>query len=213
MDADLDVVASGGAAFKAVRGEYGSGKTFAARWLAERAKARGMATTEVQISESETPLHRLETVYRRICDRLQTAEHPPSALRPVLDAWLYELEVETGNAATALESRLAQVATTAPPFAAALRSYHSAMVRGDLPTAEGLAAWLGGQPHVAASVRREAGVRGDLDHFGAFGFLQGLLSVLRDAGHRGCWWCWTRWRPCSGSDPTCGRRRSTRCDS
>src|SRR3954451_3343099 len=30
-----------------------------------------------------------------------------------------------------------------------------------------------------------AGVRGDLDHFGAFGFLQGLLTVLRDSGHPG----------------------------
>ena len=185
LDADLDLVATGGAAFKAVRGEYGSGKTFAARWLAERAKARGMATAEVQISESETPLHRLETVYRRICDRLQTAEHPPSALRPVLDAWLYELQVETGDVGAALEGRLAQVATTTPAFAAALRGYHSAMVAGDTATAEGLAAWLGGQPHVSSAVRREAGVKGELDHFGAFGFLQGLLTVLRDAGHPG----------------------------
>ncbi|HEY9440401.1 MAG TPA: BREX system ATP-binding protein BrxD, partial [Streptomyces sp.] len=46
-------------------------------------------------------------------------------------------------------------------------------------------AWLGGQPHVAAAARRSAGVRGDLDHFGALGFLQGLLTVLRDSGHRG----------------------------
>jgi hypothetical protein len=28
-------------------------------------------------------------------------------------------------------------------------------------------------------------VRGDLDHFGALGFLQGLLTVLRDSGHPG----------------------------
>ena len=59
----------GGAVFKAVRGEYGSGKTFFARWLAERAKRRGFAAAEVQISETETPLHRLETVYRRVCER------------------------------------------------------------------------------------------------------------------------------------------------
>ena len=38
IDDDLAAVARGGAAFKAVRGEYGSGKTFFARWLAERAK-------------------------------------------------------------------------------------------------------------------------------------------------------------------------------
>ncbi len=38
---------------------------------------------------------------------------------------------------------------------------------------------------MAASARRAAGVRGDLDHFAALGFLQGLLTVLRDCGHPG----------------------------
>ena len=44
---------------------------------------------------------------------------------------------------------------------------------------------MGGQPQVAASAKRAAGIRGDLDHFGAMAFLQGLLTVLRDAGHPG----------------------------
>ena len=74
---------------------------------------------------------------------------------------------------------------TTPAFAAALRGYRHAQLAGDEATAEGLVAWLGGQPHVAAAIRRSAGVRGDLDHFGAFGFLQGLLTVLRDSGHPG----------------------------
>jgi hypothetical protein len=38
IDADLAAVAGGRAVFKAVRGEYGSGKTFIARWLQERAR-------------------------------------------------------------------------------------------------------------------------------------------------------------------------------
>src|SRR5215207_11194136 len=62
IDRELDLVGAGGSVFKAVRGEYGSGKTFFARWLQERAKRLGMAAAEVQISETETPLHRLETV-------------------------------------------------------------------------------------------------------------------------------------------------------
>jgi hypothetical protein len=81
-------VTRGGAAFHAVRGEYGSGKTFFARWLGERAKRRGLAVSEIQISETETPLHRLETVYRRLTERLTTATHQPSALRAVVDSWL-----------------------------------------------------------------------------------------------------------------------------
>lgn len=200
MDEDLDTVARGGAAFHAVRGEYGSGKTFFARWLAERAKSRGLAASEIQISETETPLHRLETVYRRLTERLATATHQPSALRAVVDSWLYTLEEhvldagevgeddEEGLAAavdTLLEQRLAEVARTTPAFAAALRGYRRALAAGDSVTAEALIAWLGGQKSVAASARRAAGVRGELDHFGALGFLQGLLTVLRDCGHPG----------------------------
>ena len=45
--------------------------------------------------------------------------------------------------------------------------------------------WLAGQPNVAAHAKRYAGVKGDLDHFGALNFLQGILAVLRDAGQAG----------------------------
>src|SRR5262245_63475598 len=70
LDDDLDRVAGGGSVFKAVRGEYGAGKTFFTRWLAERAKRRGFAASEVQVSELDTPLHRMETVYRRLVEQL-----------------------------------------------------------------------------------------------------------------------------------------------
>lgn len=196
----LDVAASGGATFKAVRGEYGSGKTFLARWLAERALSRGFAVAEVQVSETETPLHRLETVYRRVSEALRTSAFPPSALRPVLDGWLYTVESDVtaadprlrpGGAGfepaveQLLERRLAAVRTTAPAFALALRAYRRLSEAGQAADADGIVAWLGGQPHVAAAAKRAAGVRGDLDHFGALGFLQGLLAVLRDSGHPG----------------------------
>jgi P-loop Domain of unknown function (DUF2791) len=84
-----------------------------------------------------------------------------------------------------LELRLAAVARTTPAFAAALRAYWKATSDGDQATAQALLAWIGGQPNVAAAARRAAGVKGDLDHFAALGFLQGLLTILRDSGHPG----------------------------
>lgn len=200
IDEELSDVAAGGSVFKAVRGEYGAGKTFFSRWLVERARKAGFATAEIQISETETPLHKLETVYRRITENLATAEFPPSAFREVIDGWFFVLEqdvlasgtVSSGDGAAfreavdaLLEKRLLAVSQTAPAFATALRGYRKALADGDASTAEGLLSWLGGQPHVAASVRRAAGVRGELDHFGAFGFLQGLIAVLRDSGYSG----------------------------
>ena len=189
IDAELDVVAGGGAVFKAVRGEYGSGKTFFARWLADRAMKKGFAVAEVQINEIDTPLHKLETVYRRSIESLRTASIQPSALRPILDAWLFTIEDDARqqdiDVDALLERRLADVATRAPVFPIAIRAYRRFVEDGDHDGADGLVAWLGGQPHIAAAVKRRAGIKGDLDHFLALGFLRGLLAVLSDAGNPG----------------------------
>jgi hypothetical protein len=200
IDEELAAVATGRAGFKAVRGEYGSGKTFFGRWLQERARSKGFASSEVQINETETPLHRLETVYRRAIERLSTSDTPSGAFRAVVDGWFYALEQDvladgqTDSADTTalleksealMETRLAGIGRSAPAFAAVLRAYRRALAESDHALAEGLISWLAGQPNVAASVKRAAGIKGDLDHFAAANFLVGLLTILRDSGFSG----------------------------
>jgi hypothetical protein len=200
LDDDLDRVASGGGVFKAVRGEYGAGKTFLTRWLAERAKTRGLAAAEVQISEADTPPHRYQTIYRRLVEQLSTSSVRSGAFRSVVDSWFFTLEEDvlatgevdehdadelTRRTAELMEQRLGEITRTAPAFAAVLRAYLMATSTGDRATADGLLAWLGAQPHVAAPVKRAAGIKGDVDHDAALSFLAGLLAVLRDAGFGG----------------------------
>jgi hypothetical protein len=200
LDDELRKVSAGGSVFKAVRGEYGCGKTFFARWLADRARKLGFATSEVQVSETETPLHRLETVYRRLMERLSTADTPQGAWRKIVDGWFFALEEDVLAEGTVgenderalverttelLEQRLAKVTNSAPTFAAALRGYREALAANDRATGEAILAWMAGQPNVAAGAKRYAGVKGDIDHFGALSFLQGVLTVLRDSGHPG----------------------------
>lgn len=200
LDEELAAVTTGGSGFKAVRGEYGSGKTFFARWLAERAKRMRMATSEIQISDTETPLYKTETVYRRLIGALSSASSQHSAFREIVDSWLLSLEdvvLATGEvdkddrAGVAdavdqlIERRLAEVSKTAPAFAAALRGYRRARLRDEHDIADGLLAWAGGEPNVAAPIRRYANIRGDIDSTSALDFLRGLLVVLRDCGYAG----------------------------
>jgi P-loop Domain of unknown function (DUF2791) len=200
LDEELNTVAVGRAAFKAVRGEYGSGKTFLGRWLQERARSRRFASSEVQISETETPLHRMETVYRRLVERIATADSGEGAFRGIIDGWFFALEqdiladraIDPSDAEALLsateelmEVRLAAVTRVAPAFSATLRAYRRAIGANDHALADGLVAWLAGQPNVAAQVRRAAGVKGDIDHFSAANFLTGLLVILRDSGYAG----------------------------
>ena len=197
---ELADVGQGSSVFKAVRGDYGCGKTFFGRWVQEHAKQNGFATAEVQISETETPLHRLETVYRRALEQLSTADCFMGAFRSILDGWFYGLEEDVlaeGNIDAAnekalaeradelLEQRLIEITRSTPQFAAALRAYRSAQRQNDHATAEGLAGWLAGQPHVGAAVKRVAGIKGEVDHFAALSFLRGLLLILKDSGYSG----------------------------
>jgi hypothetical protein len=200
FDEELAKVARGSAAFKAIRGEYGSGKTFASRWLRERAHKLGFACAEVQISETETPLHRLETVYRRLMERLTTPDSPSGAFRNIIESWFYTLEedvlaqeeinpddIDALVDATdiLMEKRLGEVMRSAPAFALTLRAYRRALVNGEDEIADGLLAWMAGQPNISAAVKRYAKIKGDIDHFGALSFLQGVLTILKDSGHPG----------------------------
>jgi len=200
IDRIMDHVAAGGSAFKAVRGDYGCGKTFFSRWIQERARSRNFACSEVQISETETPLHRLETVYRRLMERLSTSGHDVGAFRHVIDGWFFALEEEViaaGNVegteesalleetASLMERRLGEVGRVVPQFASVLRAYRAALGENNPAVAEGLLAWLSGQPNVASAVKKRANVKGDVDHFAALSFLQAFLRVLRDSSYSG----------------------------
>lgn len=200
IDEELASATSGKGAFKAVRGEYGCGKTFFARWVAARALEKGFAVAEVQISETETPLHRLETVYRRAVEGLRTREWEEGAFRALVERWFYDLEEEvlglgkvqsSDEAALAvavgelLEARLAKIAGMHPAFASVLRAVYQARIAGDAATADGLLSWLMGEPTVAASVKKVAGVKGEVDTHAASGFLRGLLALLKQTGRSG----------------------------
>lgn len=200
LNEELQRTASGGAQFKAVRGEYGCGKTFFSRWIAEQARQLRFVTAEVQISEAETPLHRLETVYRRINECMLTSGGEPGGFRNMIDGWFYVLETDVlseGNvdpddeelllARTneLLEKRLSKINATAPMFSTALRGYRRFQAEGNLEFADAIINWLAGQPNVSSAAKRAAGVRGEIDHLGALTFLQGVLAVLRDAGQSG----------------------------
>lgn len=196
---ELDFVGRGQGVAKWMRGEYGTGKTFATRLICARARKLGFATAEVQISINDTPLHHLETVYRRLMERLTTDAEGAGALKAVVDGWLYELGeqvrrirgIDEADPAFAdatearLEDKLADLSRRNPAFAQVLRAYHRAEHDGRFALSQGLLAWLAGQPHTVHNVTKVAGVKGKVDGQAALTFLAGLLQLLRQSGHAG----------------------------
>lgn len=199
LDDELTAVVRGGHKFKAVQGEYGSGKTFFSRWLAQQAQGRRMASSEVQISQ-EAPLHKMDVIYRRLIKNLALPGTSEGAFRSLIENWLLNLEDEVcaaegldpadrtrveASVNRRIDARLQEVADSAPSLAAALRAYRKAQLAGDTGTATALLAWVSGDEHVAAAVKRQAGIKGEVNADTAFGFLRGLLIILRDCGHSG----------------------------
>lgn len=199
VDKELARVGEGAGLAKWVRGPYGSGKTFCTRLLCARARAAGFATAEVQISINDTPLHHLETVYRRLVERLTTSADGVGAFQAIVDGWLYEVGeqvtrlqgIEEDDPAFAdavearLEEKLADLSRHNAAFSQVLRAYHRASEQGDFDTAQGLLAWLAGQPHVARAVVSKAGIKGSVDGAAALNFLRGVLMLLRQSDYSG----------------------------
>lgn len=199
VNEELDFVSGGKGLSKWIRGEYGTGKTFAARHLCARARQRRFATAEVQISINDTPLHHLEAVYRRLIERLETAADGPNAFQAIVEGWMYQVgdevtrlrgisEDDPGFADATeqrLEDKLADLSKRNPAFAQVLRAYHRATHEGDFATAQGLLAWLAGQPHTDRSVLKAAGTKGKVDGQASLTFLAGLLQLLRQSGYAG----------------------------
>ena len=196
---ELEFVAGGKGVSKWIRGEYGTGKTFAARYLCAHARKQRFATAEVQISINDTPLHHLETVYRRLIERLETAADGPNAFQAIVEGWLYQVGDEVTRlrgiseddpafadaTEQRLEDKLADLSRRNPAFAQVLRAYHRATHEGAFATAQGLLAWLAGQPHTDRSVMKLAGVKGKVDGQASLTFLTGLLILLRQSGYSG----------------------------
>ena len=79
-------------------------------------------------------------------------------------------------------AELGAVSDINPQFAAVLRACHKAQLAEDYATAEGLMAWLMAQPNVGHSVKKMAGLKGDVDHTASLAFLRGRGFVLVLAG-------------------------------
>jgi len=199
VKSELEFVSTGKGKSKWLRGEYGAGKTFASRYVCAKARELGYATSEVQISINDTPLHHLETVYRRLVERLETAADGRNAFQSIVEGWLYQLGEEVirlkgmseddpafpDATEQRLEDKLADLSKRNPAYAQILRAYHRATHEGDFSTSQGLLAWLAGQPHTERSVLKTAGVKGKVDGQAALTFLAGLLQLLRQAGYLG----------------------------
>jgi hypothetical protein len=192
-------VGQGRAAYKFLRGSYGSGKTFLSSLASAEALADGFMCSKVVISASETPLYKLVEVYRKMCLGASLPGRNGGALQSLIERWLYRIEdqvVEVDGVAEdspnfanvvaqKVEQHLVSIGQKSGRLASCLKAYHRAKFEQRFDDSRGLLDFMQGEPKISADVKRLAGVTGQLDNTDALVFLRGWLELISAAGNRG----------------------------
>lgn len=192
-------VSSGRSAFKFVRGGYGSGKTFLTSLAAAEAAQANFLISKVVISATDTPLYRLSSVYRRLCQNLSLTDRKGGSLQTLVDRWLYRLEdqvieidgIEEDDenfpdaVARKVETNLVRVGERAGRLAVCLKAYHKAKFENRFSDARGLLDWMSGDNKVGFDVKKLADVTGRVENWDVVPFLRGWLELMEASGYSG----------------------------
>lgn len=196
----LELVADGDGSTKFLRGGYGCGKTFMSRLAVLDAQAKGFATSFVVVSDNDLKFHKFEEVYRKVVTELGTSSCPRGALGDILDRWVGKIEeslIATGADEDAddfdpkVKKRLdedlaARTGGKAPQdFVRVIQTIFDLKDKGDVVDAGALLSWISGSGNVSASVKKQAGIKGDIGSAQALAYLRGILEIVKAAGYKG----------------------------
>ena len=191
IENELDRVAKGASAFRLVRGDYGSGKTFMASMIGALAMQKRFVVSKVVISR-ELQLYKTTDLYRNLCRNLYY-QRQESALRLLVEAWINDLETKVCDTGMSeedpgfldavcdrIETYLAGIDEQIGRMATVLRAYARLRFEDRTQDAQLLLDWMCGDQNVpAASVTRLADVKGKLEDSDVKFFLRGLLEIIR----------------------------------
>lgn len=196
----LEIVQDGSGSIKFLRGGYGCGKTFMARLAIADAQAKGFVTSFVVVSDNDLRFHRFEEVYRKVVTELATQTCPRGALGDILDRWIGAIEDELislgadadaadfdARVRTKLNEKLANLTRGKAPqdFVRVIQTIFDLKQEGELTDAAALLSWLSGSGNIAASVKKRADIKGDIESGDALAYLRGILEIAKAAGYNG----------------------------
>ena len=188
----------GGAAFKMVVGDYGSGKSHFLYLLRDIAWERGFAVAKVDLSPTETPYNDQKLVYGAVARNLILHEgegvSDESGLPRFLEGTLARiLGEEPGPEALAhpnyrgLVDTLEATPVDSPVYRAAVLAYFDALVHGQEERLAPLSRWLLAEDTTPddTKVLRGLGVTGKITRTNAFRVLRSLTQIVRALSYSG----------------------------
>jgi len=196
-------LADGGAVFKLVVGDYGSGKSHFLYCLRDRAWERNFAVSKVDLSPRESPYDDQRRVYAAVASSIIWHElgdlgEDERGLSRFLEGTLrrivtpHGLDLADAGAAEppdlrALLQTLETTQVDSLSFHKAIQGYLNALLRGQEIRQESLGRWLQGEEVSPEDMRdlRSIGVTEKINKNNAFKMLRSLCQVVRALGYNG----------------------------
>jgi len=189
----------GGATYKMVVGDYGSGKSHFLYCLRDIAWTRGFAVAKVDLSPVETPYNDQRLVYAAVAHNLiwheaDEAISDQQGLRYFLDGTLrrvvggeLSLETLTHPNYRGLIDTLEATPVDNLAYKNAIIAYFEALVREQDERLDALTRWLTAEVTTPADTKilREVGVTGKITRTNAFGTLRSLVQIIRALSYSG----------------------------
>lgn len=196
-------LADGGAVFKLVVGDYGSGKSHFLYCVRDRAWQRNFAVSKVDLSPKESPYDDQRRVYAAVASSvvwhelgsLNEDEHGLSrflegTLRRLVNPHGVDLEDTETQDIPEVRAFLQTLATTtidSLSFHKAVQGYFNGLLRGQERRLESLQRWLHGEEVSPEDMRdlRSIGVTEKINKNNAFKMLRSLCQTVRALGYTG----------------------------
>jgi hypothetical protein len=189
----------GGAAYKMVVGDYGSGKTHFLYCLRDIAWERNFAVVKVDLSPVETPYNDQRRVYQAVANNIIWHESSQgitdeNGLMRFLQGSLErvvgsDLSLETLNNPLyrGLVDTLEATPVDSPAYQTAVLAYFDSLIRQQEERLDSLTRWLMGENTTPADTRvlREVGVTGKMNRPNAFQMLRSLCQVIHALSYSG----------------------------
>ena len=202
---DVEIVADGGASFRFIVGQYGSGKSFLLQTIRNYVMAKNFVVVDADLS----PERRLQgtrgqglATYKELIRNMSTKTKPEGgALSLILDRWIssvqQEVMVSSGLSATdpglpkQVEKRISAVIYSLSEmvhgfdFARLLTLYYEAHIQGDDSLKAKVLKWFRGEYPTKSEARQELGVNIVITDDDWYEYLKLFAAFLKQAGYAG----------------------------
>ena len=202
---DIDIIAGGGASFRFIMGQYGSGKSFLLQTIRNYVMAKDFVVVDADLS----PERRLQgtrgqglATYKELVRNMSTKTKPEGgALALILDRWISGVQQEAAASsglgvtdpglAPLVEKRISAVIASLNEmvhgfdFARLLTLYYQSHISGDDGTKAKVLKWFRGEYNTKTEARQELGVNIVITDDDWYEYLKLFACFLNQAGYAG----------------------------